>query len=41
MSQGTMRPGGIPTTPKSPYNITGQNTNRLIAQDGTYIIGKK
>jgi len=41
MSKGTMTPAGVPTTPKSPFNVTGQNANRLIAQDGTYIIGKK
>jgi len=41
MSNGTMRPAGVPTTPKSPFNVTGQNANRLIAQNGTYIIGKK
>ena len=41
MSQGTMRPTGASTTPTSPYNVTGLNTNRLVAQGGTYIIGKR
>lgn len=42
MSQDTLRPGGnTRPAPKTAYNLTAINTNRLIAIGGTYITAKK
>lgn len=42
MSQDTMRPGGgTRPAPKTPYNLTAINTNKLIAVGGTYITALK
>jgi hypothetical protein len=41
MSQGTLRPTGQASTPKTSYGLIAVNLNKLIAQGGTYIIVRK